>query len=52
MDAGHYEVWVCDGCGFTEWYAEDFRDALREMAKNSNNDITLVDRSTTQGPFR
>ena len=52
MDAGHYEVWVCDNCGFTEWYAQDFRDALREMAENSKNDITLVDRTKAQSPFR
>jgi predicted nucleic-acid-binding Zn-ribbon protein len=46
---GRFDVYVCDGCGYSELYAADFRD-LRE---DPGAGVRLLDATAAPaGPFR
>jgi hypothetical protein len=47
--AAHFEVRICDACGFTAWYARGL-DALRtlgtRLSAQGREDVTLLAEST------
>jgi predicted nucleic-acid-binding Zn-ribbon protein len=48
---GHFEVFLCSACGFTEWYA----DGLSELKPDPKHGIHLIDmtpQAGTAGPER
>ncbi len=52
VSVGHFETWVCHGCGYTEFYARDQRQ-LVQLAEQHPEQVRIVDASgAAQGPFR
>ncbi len=50
---GSLEAWTCDGCGYTELYAQGFRDDLATLAQHSDSGVRLHDpKAGGQGPHR
>lgn len=46
---GSFDLFVCDGCGYSELYASGFRD----LTPDPERGIRLVDTTdTNEGPFR
>lgn len=46
---GHFDLWVCEGCGYTELWARDLRN-LRDAPEHG---VRRIDNSTEGGgPFR
>ncbi|MBL9027173.1 MAG: hypothetical protein JNL21_33570 [Myxococcales bacterium] len=46
---GHFDLYACDGCGFTELYARDLSTLVADPARG----IRLVDTGEpNKGPFR
>lgn len=46
---GHFDLYLCDACGYSELWARDFRDLVADPASGA----TLVDTSKEKaGPFR
>jgi predicted nucleic-acid-binding Zn-ribbon protein len=46
---GHFDLFVCDGCGYSELWAAGLGDLVEDPARG----VRLVDMSdVTQGPFR
>lgn len=46
---GHFDLFLCAGCGYSELYASDFRELEADPARG----IRLIDTSdTNEGPFR
>jgi predicted nucleic-acid-binding Zn-ribbon protein len=43
VDAGSFEVWVCSGCGLTEWYATGVNDALAQLASEPESGVRFID---------
>ena len=49
---GAFDVLICAGCGYTEWYARDFGD-LEELAEDPRHNVRLLDGSGVHsGPHR
>lgn len=47
---GHFDLYLCDGCGYAELWAEGFKNAL---APDPAKGIRLLDTSdANDGPFR
>jgi hypothetical protein len=46
---GHFEVLICRGCGFTEWYAKEI-DFLKSDPVNGVH--LIVNDVETKGPYR
>jgi hypothetical protein len=47
---GHFDLYLCDGCGYSELWAEGFKSRLRHDPQNG---IRLLDTGdATEGPFR
>jgi predicted nucleic-acid-binding Zn-ribbon protein len=40
---GTFEAWVCTSCGYTEWYAKQFQQALWQYLQEHQTDVRLVD---------
>jgi predicted nucleic-acid-binding Zn-ribbon protein len=45
---GRFDLYLCDGCGYSELWAEDFRDLVADEARG----IRLLDTTAQKGPFR
>lgn len=46
---GHFDLFLCAGCGYSELWAEDFGDLVEDPAKG----VRLIDTSNlNEGPFR
>lgn len=46
---GHFDLYACDGCGFTELYARDLSSLVPDPARG----VRLIDSAEDpQGPFR
>src|SRR6185436_9144661 len=46
---GHFDLFLCAGCGYSELWAESFKDLVADPARG----IRLVDTSNlNEGPFR
>lgn len=39
---GTYETWICAGCGFTEWYAQDAAELLDRLARIPGSGVRVV----------
>jgi len=48
---GTYETWICAGCGFTEWYAQDPEHLLEKVSKMRGSGVRVVD-SAASAPYR
>lgn len=48
QSVGHVDLYLCDACGYSELWAEDFRGLVPDEARG----IRLVDTSAERGPFR
>ncbi|CAN5193256.1 hypothetical protein BH09MYX1_BH09MYX1_57550 [soil metagenome] len=48
---GTYETWICSGCGYTEWYAQDPEHLLEKLSKMRGSGVRVVER-TTEAPYR
>ena len=47
---GHFDLYLCDGCGYSELWAEGFKGAL---SHDPSRGIRLLDTSdANEGPFR
>lgn len=47
---GHFDLYLCDGCGYSELWAEGFKGAL---SPDPSRGIRLLDTSdANEGPFR
>lgn len=47
---GHFDLYLCDGCGYSELWAEGFKNAL---FPDPTRGIRLLDTSdANEGPFR
>ncbi len=42
LERGHFEVWICERCGLTEWYAVNLH-GLFDVAQQHPDDIRIVD---------
>lgn len=42
---GRFEAWTCHACGYTEFYASDFANALAHLARDPRNGVRAVDGS-------
>ena len=51
QEIGSLEMWICTGCGLTEWYAVDVNATLSYLSRNSQSGVTFVD-GGTQAPYR
>jgi len=47
---GRYETWICAGCGYTEWYAKDYKALLEKLAQT--NDGVRVATPGAASPYR
>jgi predicted nucleic-acid-binding Zn-ribbon protein len=45
---GYFEVFICDGCGYSEMWA----GGLGELMEDPENGVRLLDTTAGQGPFR
>lgn len=46
---GHFDLYLCDGCGYSELWAEGFKN----LAVDAKRGIRLLDTSdANDGPFR
>jgi predicted nucleic-acid-binding Zn-ribbon protein len=46
---GHFDLFLCDGCGYSELWADGFRGLVEDTARG----IRLIDTSdANKGPFR
>jgi predicted nucleic-acid-binding Zn-ribbon protein len=46
---GHFDLYLCDGCGYSELWAEGFKGLVADPARG----VRLVDNSDlNEGPFR
>ncbi len=45
-ELGHFEAFICKGCGFTEWYARD----IEQVRSNKHYGVEVLDRRA--GPVR
>ncbi len=41
VDVGSFEAWICNGCGYTEWYAKDFAQ-LAYLADDYDSGVRMV----------
>lgn len=41
LDVGTFELWVCGGCGFSEFYAKDVTQ-LRVLAENGTEGVRRI----------
>jgi predicted nucleic-acid-binding Zn-ribbon protein len=48
---GSVDLWICLGCGYTEMYAEGLA-GIEELAKHCPDQLTIVDATSKQGPYR
>lgn len=51
-EVGTFEVWICEHCGFTEWYAQNVNDQLAQLAADPRNRIRRAKGNASGGPFR
>lgn len=51
IQIGTFEAWICDGCGYTEWYAKDFKD-LAKLAAHPDAGIRMVRGSASGKGYR
>ena len=42
VDAGTFEIWICAGCGLTEWYAKDFEEKFARLAALPNPEVRRI----------
>ena len=42
-EIGSFETWICAGCGFTEWYAQDPRHIIQRLATRGGSDVRVID---------
>lgn len=49
--AGRYEVFVCAGCGYTEWYAKDLAN-LQYFAADPSYGVRLLEGGGSHGAYR
>jgi predicted nucleic-acid-binding Zn-ribbon protein len=48
-NTGAFEVFICVGCGYTEWYTTE----LDQLRHDPQNGITLIDNEkVAEGPYR
>lgn len=53
IHVGRIEAWLCEGCGFVEYYAKDVTSRLAELAKQKPTNVRYLDGSGgSSGPFR
>ncbi len=52
VGAGELEAWICDQCGFTEWFAVDASPKLHALVASGVPGIRLVSTADNRGPFR
>jgi predicted nucleic-acid-binding Zn-ribbon protein len=45
---GHFDLFLCDGCGYSELWADGFRGLTPDPARG----IRLLDTDAKAGPFR
>jgi predicted nucleic-acid-binding Zn-ribbon protein len=51
VEAGTFDVWICNECGYTEWYATKLGE-LRALAERSGK-VRFIDREPGEGgPYR
>lgn len=50
-ELGHFEVWICERCGLTEWYAQGLQGLLA-LAQAHPDEVQVVDATGTETPFR
>jgi hypothetical protein len=43
IQAGRFEVWICAGCGYTEWYAVEVNEMLAWLAQNPQSGVHYHD---------
>lgn len=48
-ELGRFEVWICERCGLTEWYACGLQGLLA-LAEKYPSEVMIVDGD--QGPYR
>ena len=41
VERGHFEVWVCERCGFSEFYAQNLQ-GLFEIAQRFPGEVMIV----------
>ena len=51
MTFGRFEVWICVGCGYTEFYAHGIED-IEQIADQYPDQWRIVDAGPAQGPYR
>jgi predicted nucleic-acid-binding Zn-ribbon protein len=52
---GTFEAWICGGCGYTEWYAQDaarYLELLAEYEKHSTVKSVIIVAPPPPSPFR
>jgi hypothetical protein len=49
---GHFEVWICAQCGFTEWYAMNANQGFARLAAVPNSGVHWIDTTPQRGPCR
>jgi len=45
---GRFETWICNACGFTEWYAQ----GLERLRADPEEGVHLLDFEKQEGPYR
>ena len=45
---GHFDLFLCDGCGYSELWADGFRGLTADPSRG----IRLLDTEASAGPFR
>ncbi len=43
QEHGRFEVWICAGCGLTEWYAVDVNESLSRLSREPSSGVSYVD---------
>ena len=43
QEHGRFEVWICAGCGLTEWYAVDVNESLKRLSREPGSGVSYVD---------
>jgi predicted nucleic-acid-binding Zn-ribbon protein len=52
-EAGHFDAYICDGCGYTEWYATNLEQLLPLKGPSATHQVQLIDGNPTRvGPYR
>jgi predicted nucleic-acid-binding Zn-ribbon protein len=42
LDLGWFEVWICERCGLTEWYAQGLA-GVYELAQQRPDEVQIID---------